>query len=559
MNDEIGRESEMVAGFDPETIQDLASARTAIRGLLNLLEEMQTENQGLRKQVGELRDEINRLKGEQGRPKIKANKQADESQAHSSEKERQRPRTWSKGSKNDQVRIDREERLSVDTSELPADAVSIGTVENIVQDLRIQSDNVRFIKEKYYSPSKHRSYTASLPAGYDGQFGPGIRALVVTLYYAGGMTEAKIWEFLTQFGVSISTGQISNLLVKGQDGWHAEKEAIWRAGVVSSDWQHMDDTATRVNGENQHCHILCNPHYTAYFTRPGKDRLTLIHLLQGRESLQLLLNQETLGWLDLFQTPLWAQRVVDDWPQNQLLDPDQFMGWVESDLGQRLNDPQRSRVIEAAALTAYHAQTELPVIPILLTDDAPQFGHITPQQALCWIHEGRHYKKLTPFVPHHQKLLDGFLERFWDYYHQLQDYREAPTPALADQLRTGFHALFSTQTGYDQLDQRIAKTLAKQERLLLLLDYPHLPLHNNPAELGVRQRVRRRDISFGPRSPDGVAAWDTFATLTETAKKLGVSFYQYAFDRISQAHRLPSLAALIQARTRTDSQNPVPT
>lgn len=92
-----------------------------------------------------------------------------------------------------------------------------------------------------------------------------------------------------------------------------------------------------------------------------------------------------------------------------------------------------------------------------------------------------------------------------------------------------------------------------------MLDYPHLPLHNNPAELGVRQRVRKRDISFGPRSPDGVAAWDTFMTLTETAKKLGVSFYQYVFDRISQSNRLPSLAQLIDAHARHSAPNPVPT
>ena len=83
-------------------------------------------------------------------------------------------------------------------------------------------------------------------------------------------------------------------------------------------------------------------------------------------------------------------------------------------------------------------------------------------------------------------------------------------------------------------------------------------MHNNPAELGVRQRVRKRDISFGPRSPDGVAAWDTFMTLTETARKLGVSFYAYIFDRISMAYRLPSLAELIALHAQDSVKNPAP-
>ena len=114
-----------------------------------------------------------------------------------------------------------------------------------------------------------------------------------------------------------------------------------------------------------------------------------------------------------------------------------------------------------------------------------------------------------------------------------------------------------TVTGFDQLDKRIAKTRAKKERLLVVLAYPLVPLHNNPAELGVRQRVRKRDISFGPRSSDGLAAWDTFMTLAETAKKLGVSFYAYVFDRVSQTYRLPSLADLIQQRSQPPSRTTV--
>ncbi len=95
-------------------------------------------------------------------------------------------------------------------------------------------------------------------------------------------------------------------------------------------------------------------------------------------------------------------------------------------------------------------------------------------------------------------------------------------------------------------DKRIAKTKAKKEELLLVLKYPEMPLHNNPAELGARQRVRKRDVSFGPRTKDGVQAWDTFMTLAETAKKLGVNFYAYVYDRVSESYEMPSLAKMIR-------------
>jgi len=75
------------------------------------------------------------------------------------------------------------------------------------------------------------------------------------------------------------------------------------------------------------------------------------------------------------------------------------------------------------------------------------------------------------------------------------------------------------------------KTRAKKTSLLLVLKHPELPLHNNASELGVRRRVRKRDVSFGPRTDGGRRAWDTFMTLAETARKLDVSFYAYLHDR----------------------------
>jgi hypothetical protein len=116
-------------------------------------------------------------------------------------------------------------------------------------------------------------------------------------------------------------------------------------------------------------------------------------------------------------------------------------------------------------------------------------------------------------------------------------------------LRTAFDHLFGQTSGYQQLDERLALTLAKKESLLMVLSHPEILLHNNPAELGARQRVRKRDVSLQARTTEGIGAWDTFQTLVGTANKLGVNVYQYFHDRIAQTNVLPSLAALIQERS----------
>jgi len=91
--------------------------------------------------------------------------------------------------------------------------------------------------------------------------------------------------------------------------------------------------------------------------------------------------------------------------------------------------------------------------------------------------------------------------------------------------------------------------------LLCVLAHPDVPLHNNPAELGARHRVRKRDVSFGPRSQAGIAAWDIFGTITQTAAKLGVNVAHYLHDRLSGAYQMPSLAALITQRAAEAHSN----
>src|SRR5947209_267825 len=80
-----------------------------------------------------------------------------------------------------------------------------------VQYIDFRTENITFRKEKYYSPSQKRTYLAEMPAGYHGQFGLGVRAWVLALYYASGMSEPKILGLLQTVGMSISAGQLSHL------------------------------------------------------------------------------------------------------------------------------------------------------------------------------------------------------------------------------------------------------------------------------------------------------------------------------------------------------------
>jgi hypothetical protein len=517
--------------------------RELVKGLLNFIEQLSSKLREARAENQRLRDENNRLKGEQGKPEIKGD--AETPKDHSSEQERRKPRKRQAKKKAANIAIDREEVLKVDQSILPGDAIFKGYEENVVQDILLKTDNVCFLKEKYYSPSIGRTYLAELPSGYEGQFGPGIKALVLAFYHGGLMSEPKIIEFLENVGIQISKGTLSNLLVKGHEEFHAEKEAVYEAGLASSTYQHIDDTSTRVNGQNQSCHVVCNPYYTAYFTKPGKDRLSVLDVLrQGRKRVYLL-NAEALAYLDGMPFSEATRCTLEAWRSETVMAEETFLHELDRRIP-ILNKQHRNAVLSATAVAAYHAERGVSIVQTLVCDDAPQFKWLTRWLALCWVHEGRHYKKLEPVIILHQRLLNEFLTRFWAYYDQLLVYRQRPTTVDAVRLEAEFDVLFGTSSGYAELDKRMAITLAHKDSLLLVLKFPELPLHNNPAELGARGRVRKRDVSFGPRTENGRQAWDTFMTLAATTKKLNISFYEYVRDRILKKNAIPPLSELIQ-------------
>ncbi|MFZ1475282.1 MAG: transposase [Anaerolineae bacterium] len=537
--------------IDLDGIQDLAGARRAIVLLFNLVEDQQATVRDLQAENQRLRDENNRLKGEQGKPDIKPNKPPKPPAAsdHSSEAERRKPQAWRKGSKLDRITITREAILTVDPAGLPADAEFKGHEDVVVQDVRFETDNILFHKEKFYSPSAGKTYLAALPRGYSGQFGPSLKALALVEYYACNISEPKLLELFRSIGVVISAGELSNILIKKQDDFHAEKAEVYAAGLESSPWQHLDQTSTRVDGVNQQCHVVCNPFYTAFFTTASKDRLSVLDVLRNLAARTFRLNAEAFELLHVLGVAQYRITQLQALPQEQTFSEAELTALLEQRVP-KLGPLQHQHILEATAIAAYHAQLEFPVIQLLLCDDAPQFNWLTGELALCWVHEGRHYKKLAPCVPHHQQLLAEFQKQFWGFYDQLLAYRQQPSVAEKARLTTEFDTLFATITGYDALDARIAKTRLKKASLLLVLEHPEIPLHNNPAELAARQRVRKRDVSFGPQTTDGAKSWDTFQTLTGTAKKLGVSIYHYIRDRVSQAYKLPSLANLIAERAQ---------
>jgi len=479
--------------------------RDLIKRLLNHIEVLTKENRQLKEEMKQLRDENVRLKGEKGKPEIKSNKKDEEPSEADAKKKEETKRTINKEAdkeRSERIKIDREDVRKLDRSKLPQDIEHRGYREVVIQNIKFESDNVLYRLERVYSPSEEKFYEAKLPEGLAQQrYGNELRAFIIRQYFELRTPQEKIVEMLCSEGIVISAGEVSQIITnKHIKVFEQERKDIVAAGLASTIYQNIDDTGGREDGVNQVITVICNPHYSSFYTNPRKDAETVANLLSDLSDLS-----------DLEARPEMAQ--------------------LES---------------KAVRLSEY--------IEILMADDAKQFHNQTPIRALCWIHEDRHYKKLNPYFQEHQKLVEEFRKDLWNYYSELKAYKAQPTLQEKERLLLAFDELFSRTTGYIELDHRIKLTLQKKAQLLVVLDYPEVPLHNNEAEQAVREVVIKLKISNGTRTENGTKSWDIFLSLLGTCRKLGVNFYRYILDRISNSFSMPSLAELIGRQSQ-----PVPT
>lgn len=516
--------------------------------LINLVETLSEQIDQLKIENQKLRDENNRLKREQGKPNIRGNKGGGKGKDVSSEKEINKRKTKkekkSKRKKN-KITIDRTKVCEVDPSKLPADAVFKGYENVLVQEILITTDNVEYKKEIFYSPSEKRTYVGELPSGVVGEFGPGIRSLVCTLKYIANMSQPKIQDFLENCGILISQSTICRILTNNETGFNQEKQEIFRAALEHTPYQQIDDTTVRVNGKNQYAQIFCNPYYTAFFTVPRKDRLTILDLLLCGRERRYRFNIQAFCLMSDFKVSKKVTNQLFNLTEDKEISEAEMQALLEKIFEKGKGKNIKTRIMEAAAIAAYRQQADVPVVNILLADDAPQFKKITEDLALCWIHEARHYNRLNPIVSCNVDALKDFKTSLWDFYADLLKYKNNPDSETAAKLSIEFDKLFSTTTIYDALNDRIEKTRGKKEELLKVLKYPWLPLHNNDSELGARVEKRRQDVSLHTISDAGTKAKDAFLTITQTAKKLKVNAFRYIHDRVSKNFNMPALSDLI--------------
>jgi hypothetical protein len=506
-----------------------------VESLLRVIAQQQAE-------IDRLREEINRQKRMPRRPTIRPSTLNAPHPDPSHKKRRRGKRPGSaKCKKTGQLTI--HEIVPVPIEGLPAGTSQNGYEDFVVQDLRIEAHNVLYRRLRYLLPDG-TSRTAPLPRDVRGHFGATLRCYVVYQHHQNLVTQPLIREELLDLGIDISTGQIDRLLAEGHEPFHQEKEALLPAAREVCDYFQTDDTGARHQGKNAYTTVIANPFFASFTTTPSKSRINFLKLLAAPYE-EYVLGDDALLYLEYQNlSPTLLGRLAAIVRKGQRTVSSEA-AWQRQLNAWEIHAEEPRRIVTEAALFGTLMQHQLYLGQPLLSDDAGQFKIPGLLHALCWLHAERSLKKLLAMNPREQEAIDRVRDAVWKYYQRLRAYRESPTPRRKAALARDFEQLFTRRTGFLDLNAALRRVQEKREELLLVLEHPEIPLHNNLSESDIREWAKKRKISAGTRSELGRRCRDTFVSLKKTCRKLGVSFWQYLRDHLSGQHAIVSLPALL--------------
>ena len=431
------------------------------------------------------------------------------------------------------------ETIPVPLENIPEGAEFKGYKPFVVQGLKIKVHNTKYLLATYQT-AEGKYICSQLPEHLNGKhFSPELVSYILYQHYHCGVTQPLLLEQLREFEIDISTGHLSNILIEGKADFHKEKDRILAVGLEVSNYINVDDTGARHNGKNGYCTHIGNELFSFFESTESKSRINFLKLLRAGHS-DFVINMDAICYMQSNKLPQKPLEAIIENRGDIFANESQWNDFLSE------NGIVKDRHVQIATegvLIGSIIEQGISKHLVIVSDDAGQFNVLL--HALCWIHANRAIDKIIPFTDQARTDLDTVKDQVWQLYEGLKAYKENPKPKDKKRLSAMFDEIFTQTTSSASLNAALKRINNNKSELLLVLERPDIPLHNNGAENAIREYVKKRKISGSTRSESGRRCRDTFTSLKKTCRKLGVSFWQYLNDRIHNTELIPDLSDLI--------------
>ncbi|MDB4444320.1 transposase [bacterium] len=487
--------------------------------------------------IQQLKDEIARLKNQPPRPKIKPSRLENKAVGKKKRKDKKRPGS-KKRKKTAQLQI--HETVPIPLGNIPEGAEFKGYKPFVVQGLKIKVHNTKYLLTTYET-ADGKYICSKLPEHLNGKhFSPELVSYILYQHYHCGVTQPLLLEQLLEFEIDISKGQLSNILIEGKEAFHKEKDSILAVGLEVSNYINVDDTGARHNGKNGYCTHIGNESFSWFESTESKSRINFLKLMRTGNS-DFVINMDAICYMQSNKLP---QKPLEAIIENRGVIFVNESQWNDFLAENGIVKDRHVQIATEGVLIGTIIEHGTIKHLVIVSDDAGQFNVLL--HALCWIHANRAIDKIIPFTDQARTDFDKVKDQIWQLYEGLKAYKENPKPKDKKLLSAMFDEIFTQTTSSALLNAALKRINNNKSELLLVLERPDFPLHNNGAENAIREYVKERKISDSTRSESGRQCRDTFTSLKKTCRKLGIPFWQYLKDRIEKIGLIPDLSDLIR-------------
>ena len=539
----------MPGTFDKDELPHIAEAEKTPteRLLLSYIERQQETIEKQQTEIEALKAELARLKKLPKRPSIRPSTlPKDDEESDDKEDPLQDGESDAKGEARKPRK--RKKKLTIHNTEiikpkdLPEGSRLLGYEDFTVQDILIQPHNTCYRLARYRTP-EGEELIGVLPEDVQGShFGITLKGFILYQYHHQRVTQPLILQQLTEFGIDISSGQISNILIEDKEAFHLEKDELLTAGINNSSYIQVDDTGSRHDGKNGYCLHVGNDSFAWFSSTQSKSRINFLGLLRGA-AVDYTINAEAIDYMREEGLPKGPLTRIE---QSVVVVFDDAEAWTKHLQQLEITNKRHIRIATEGALLGTLIAKGFPLDLAIISDDAGQFNVLL--HALCWIHANRVFQRILPLNDTHAKELEWVHTQIWEIYADLQQYKRKQNHELKMAIEAHFDELCRTQTSFTTLNQALQRLARNKKELLLVLERPDIPLHNNLSEGDIREYVIKRKISGSTRSENGRRCRDTFASLKKTCKKQKISFWEFICDRLRRQHLVPYLPDLLSGK-----------